>query len=186
MLDRSTKNEVAARGQATEREKEEGDGGAGGRFLAGLPKLPPEQQDISTKKRRMAKMKRCKKKCARVRARNEWTCKYARGRFLGKGGASLLFAPLLPILTGIDSSCRTGPESSVAAAVFSLSRHRRPNRLVSGGLSNAEVAPVFRRASSSFPLARARSLVRARARLFCRERRKSATDRLNRSTLYGI
>lgn len=94
-----------------------------------------------------------------VRARNEWTCKYARGRFLGKGGASLLFAPLLSILTGIDSSCRTGKPETVAllSFLFLPLRHRRPNRLVSGGLSDAEVAPVFRRASPSFPFGHARA-----------------------------
>lgn len=64
-----------------------------------------------------------------VRVRNEWTCKYARGRFLSKGGASLLFAPL-SILTGIDSSCRMGPAPPRRCSSSTV----YPNRLVSGVL----------------------------------------------------
>lgn len=68
--------------------------GAGGRFLAGLPKLPPKlDQKVRGEEdgRGRSGAKRTSMNAERM------TCKYTRGQFLGKGGAFVVRAAAIDI-----------------------------------------------------------------------------------------
>lgn len=77
--------------------------GAAAKFLATVSASVVNDEQCVYKGKRMTCENEAIKKYG---VRNEWTCKYARGRFLKRkeGNASLLFSPLLSILTAIDSS----------------------------------------------------------------------------------